>query len=89
MKVLCKKDFCLTLYEDSNNDMYSIGEYYSIEYEEEKTYCIRFNGYNSVHFIKNKLRYGNELNWSFEDYFYSLKELRKMKLDLIKNEGRG
>jgi len=49
MKVFCKKDFCLSLYEDSNNDMYRKGEYYELAYEEEKTYCIRFNEYNSVH----------------------------------------
>jgi len=54
MKVLCKKDFCLISNEYNENNLYRKGILYEIEYEEELTYCIMFNRYHSVHFIKKK-----------------------------------
>ena len=79
MKVLCKR----TVTRESNSviDVYIsflVGEYYNIT--KNSTRVIYIDGILFWHLFDTM-----DGLYFFEDYFYSVKELRKKKLDLLKS----
>jgi hypothetical protein len=101
MKVLCKKDFYYPQPERPIYDLsflvFKEGEYYNcVEIDNQYliyVYGLYKYGSKSFHFLKKFVYSAPFLShpavynlWYFEDYFYTQKDVRKFKLNKIKNE---
>ena len=82
-KAYCKKEFCISENKKANlKYTFQEGYFYNVYYS-DNVYCwvLHENGMIHAFYLVNSL---NNLP-TFKDYFYTLKELRKIKISKIEN----